>query len=113
MALGTTSSAMERSGSVESKPGRMACNISGLTAVASTNQAALSFKRLSIPCFDGTEMQLDATSIFPMFRQINIPDHLSFYVNQLSTGAGGSPEDGHCKSSLLRHQLSSSLEKAS
>jgi hypothetical protein len=47
-----------------------------------------------------------------MYPQGKIPDHLSFYGNHLSVKAGGSPEDGHCKSFLLRHQLSSSLEKA-
>ena len=61
---------MKRSGSAENKLPAMACNTSGSTLVALTNQAAPSSRRLSTLCFAGTVMRLNATCTCQMFRSV-------------------------------------------
>jgi hypothetical protein len=66
-AIARASLAMRRSGSVENKPNAMACNTSGWTHVASTDQTTPSSRKLSTLCFASTVVRLDATSICQMF----------------------------------------------
>src|SRR6266480_7138446 len=60
---------MRRSDSVENGPDTMAYNTFGWTLVASTKQISPSSHSQSTPCFAGTKMRINATSIYGMFRQ--------------------------------------------
>ena len=111
MVLARARLAMTRSGSAENRPDAMACNTFGWTPVASTNRTALSSQRLSTPCFAGTVMRLNATSISQMFRDLpSTPttSPTSCPGNRHFGKADGSLGAGPFKSLLLRHQLNSS-----
>src|SRR5450432_3865525 len=104
--------AITRSGSAENRLDATACNTSGSTLVALTNQAAPSSQRLSTLCFAGTVMQLNATYICQTFQLVALlrtMDSPSGHGNWLFRKVDGLLGAGRFKSSLLQHQLNSSL----
>jgi len=104
-ALVKTRLAMQRSISAQSKPFRTVCNTSGLTHVASINQITLSFQRLSILCFSGTEMRLNATCICRTFQPLALLRMVSSPRgggNRPFRKADGLLEAGRSKSLLLQ-----------
>jgi hypothetical protein len=100
-----------RSDSAESRLDVMAYTSSRLIRVASTNRVVLSSQRLTL-CFDGTVMLRNAIFICQMFRRLlstSATSLVSFPRNRHSEQADGLREAGPFRSSLLRHQWSSSL----
>jgi len=108
--------AIKRFDSAENKPPPTVCNTSGSTVVALTNQAAPSFQKLSTLCFAGTMMRVNAMCIYQTFQSVALLRTIcspSGYENQLFGKVDGLLGAGRFKSLLLRHQLNSSLWRAS
>src|SRR4051812_37559204 len=105
--------AITRSVSAERKLLRTTSSTSGWTLALSTNQAARSLQKLSTLCFAGIRKRLSATCTCLTFQPAVQLKTTSFPGdgNQHSRKADGLLVAGHSKSSLLRHQLNSSLKR--
>jgi hypothetical protein len=97
--------AMRRSDSVENRSNKIAYNNFGLIPFVLTRQIILNSRRLSTPCFAGTGMRLNVTSIYQIFRQLRekrTTSCLSLLGNLPFKKVDGLKEVGHSKSYLLQ-----------